>query len=266
VGTKIEWTDTVWNPITGCTPISAGCEKCYAKRMANRLRGRFGYPEKEPFNIAIHKDRFNDPINLRGNKKIFVCSMSDLFHKDVPYEAIRTMFQIMAYCKNHTFQILTKRPDRTKDIIDGFIREGDFTDISGTPVKFPINNVWFGVTAENQEMADVRIPILLQIPATVRFVSCEPMLGRIDLTKIHYDNTVEINSLTGDHGVIRPLAGKSDNKLHWVICGPETGPGARPMEMLWMEFLYMQCWKNETPFFDKKNALKLDVQQFPKAS
>jgi protein gp37 len=253
VGTKIEWTDTVWNPITGCTPISAGCEKCYAKRMANRLRGRFGYPEKEPFNIAIHKDRFNDPINLRGNKKIFVCSMSDLFHKDVPYEAIRTMFQIMAYCKSHTFQILTKRPDRMKDVIDGFIREGDFTDITGTPVKFPIKNIWGGVTIENNDYHE-RAWILLKTPLSIRFISAEPLLGPVDL------NEYELLCKTWRRGLT------IGTYLDWVIAGPETGPGARPMKREWIEALYEQCKSAEVPFFDKKNVLGLSLQQFPKAS
>ena len=167
--TKIEWADKVWNPVTGCTPISEGCEHCYAERMAKRLAGRFGYPEDEPFRVTYHEDKLTEPSSWKSPKRVFVCSMADLFHEDVSFDYLYRVFSVMGECPQHTFMILTKRPERMKAFFDGH------------QILDYIPYVWLGVTCENQARADERIPILLQIPAAVRFVSLEPMLGPVDL-------------------------------------------------------------------------------------
>lgn len=190
---KIEWTEYSWNPVTGCTPVSEGCQNCYAKRMAKRLRGRCGYPADDPFRVTLHPERLEEPLKWKKPRRVFVCSMGDLFHEDVhPYD-IMQIFNVMAKAKQHTFLVLTKRPERMlefyKRLRPGNVIPGPYFSITGigegwagSPPVLP-DNIWLGVTAENQQRADERIPILLQIPATVRFVSCEPLLSAIDLTK-----------------------------------------------------------------------------------
>ncbi len=202
---KIEWTESTWNTITGCSPVSEGCANCYAKREAEgRLRGKFGYPQDEPFRVTFHgEDRLNDPLRWKRPRKIFVCSMGDLFHEDVPFVWIDKVFQVMSECKQHRFMLLTKRPERMKSYFLGFRDEAEEKaeqEIRSKPFwlrlecdlyrnanaqfrRQPLANVWLGVTAENQERADERIPVLLQIPAAKHFVSVEPMLGHIDLVK-----------------------------------------------------------------------------------
>lgn len=176
MSTKIEWAEETWNPITGCTKISEGCANCYAERMAHRLAGRYGYPKDEPFKPGTwHLDKID--INLfRPGQRVFVCSMGDMFHKAVNIRGteMRELFECMALYPETTFMLLTKRPERMKECID-FIYGSDFPEI--------MPHVWLGVTAENQQRADERIPILLQIPAAVRFVSIEPMLGPIVLRR-----------------------------------------------------------------------------------
>lgn len=183
--TKIEWTEYSWNPVTGCTPASEGCQNCYAKRMATRLKGRYGYPEDEPFKVTLHPEKLKEPLKWKKPRRVFVCSMGDLFHEQVPDEYIAKVWEVMSNASQHTFLVLTKRPQRMKDFLarlgwyihdrDGYPMEA-VLDEGG---KYTLKNVWLGVTAENQQRADERIPILLQIPAAVRFVSIEPMLGPV---------------------------------------------------------------------------------------
>jgi len=183
--TKIEWTEYSWNPVTGCTPASEGCKNCYAKRMATRLKGRYGYPEDEPFKVTLHPEKLKEPLKWKKPRRVFVCSMGDLFHEQVPDEYIAKVWEVMNNASQHTFLVLTKRPQRMKDFLarlgwyihdrDGYPMEA-VLDEGG---KYTLKNVWLGVTAENQQRADERIPILLQIPAAVRFVSIEPMLGPV---------------------------------------------------------------------------------------
>jgi protein gp37 len=306
---KIEWTDETWNPITGCTKISAGCQNCYAERMAKgRLKGRFGYPKDDPFRPGIeHSDQWERPFKWRNPRNIFVCSMGDLFHDDVSFELVDKVLALAALCPQHTFQLLTKRPKRMNayfsasgrvrsmceaaDIIGNnqmgdpdnphwmrryykiwhkqglgrlcaWIYEGGAANIMfkrkepgreyPSWIAWPLPNLWLGVTAENQEQADKRIPILLQIPAAVRFVSVEPMLGPVDLTHLQPDDPpVEINALAGTHGVLRPHGGKN-HKLDQVICGGESGPRARPMHPDWARSLRDQCVCAGVPFFFKQ--------------
>lgn len=226
--TKIEWASKVWNPISGCSPVSAGCEHCYARRMANRLRGRFGYPADDPFRVTVHPDRFDEPTRWRTPSRIFVCSMGDLFHDDVPDEIQFRVLLTMTKNTQHTFCVLTKRPTRMREILSSW---------SGW--KAP-KHIWLGVSVENQPATDERIPILLQTPAALRFVSVEPMLWPVSLA-LYLPCTMR-----GRGGPIRDSGG-----LDWVICGGDTGPGARTMHPDWVRSLRDQCQAAGVPFFFK---------------
>jgi protein gp37 len=226
--TRIEWATEMWNPITGCSPISEGCTHCYARRMANRLRGRFGYPADDPFRVTLHKDRLGDPDKwqwAKRPKRIFVCSMGDLFHEDVPpdwindvYDAIWRGLPLLASHYN-TYMLLTKRPDQAMN----WLRWRRDQRLK-TPVAHP--HIWFGVTTENQECFDERVPEMY-FPAGKHFISAEPLLGPLDLSA-HI------------------------NKLDWVIVGAETGPGARPLKIEWVENIIRQCKEAGVPVFVKK--------------
>ncbi len=274
--TKIEWTEYSWNPVSGCTPISEGCQNCYARRMANRLRGRCGYPKENPFKVTLHPERLDEPLKWRKPRKVFVCSMSDLFHPDVPFHYISNIFDIMCSWRwpnkeaerigdeslledpGHTYMVLTKRPERVQDWLQWLFEywPGD------SPVNVNLSaeghfgrHIWFGVTVENQQRADERIPILLQIPAAVRFVSVEPMLGPIYLSGLNC-------------GVYRPwldFVAYPQNRglLSWVICGGESGPGARPMHPDWARSLRDQCQSAGVPFFFKQWGEYCSPSQMP---
>jgi len=280
--TSIEWTRScygskpvkgkAWNATTGCNDdiVSPGCEHCYARRMARRLAGRYGYPMDEPFRVTMHPYRLAMPLRWRKPRRIFVDSMGDLFHEDVPDEFIAAVFGVMAACPQHTFLVLMKRPERMAKWFEwvaaqplhnawrcarfaldgGYIpkkhREPVMMVGQGLPPHpWPLPNVWLGVTAEDQQRADARIPLLLQTPAAVRFVSVEPMLGQVWLDAI----------LMSPHfpGIAtNALRRHNDTSLNWVICGAETGPGARPMDPEWARSLLAQCRAAGVPFFFKK--------------
>lgn len=235
--TRIEWTDVTWSPVTGCAPISEGCENCYARRMAKRLRGRCGYPADEPFKVTLHPERLDEPLKWKKPRRVFVCSMGDLFHEDVPRWMRFEVMDIILQAKQHTFLILTKRPANMKEFFEWYYNK------AGRTIE-TIKNLWLGVTAENQARADERIPILLQIPAAVRFVSVEPMLGQVNIA-----------GYLGFNGPRRMGDGLTyywtAPKLDWVICGGETGPGARPMHPDWARSIRDQCQESGTPFFFK---------------
>jgi protein gp37 len=260
---KIEWLrgadgspGKTWNPITGCTKVSAGCANCYAERQAKRfprsgkIFGSFGSEATVSGAIGFdtvltHPDRLDDPLRWRKPRRVFVCSMGDLFHEDVPYSFYSAVRMTMLRCPQHTFIILTKRPERMLHIYgaDG-----------------PLPNVWIGVSVENQAAADERIPLLLQTDAAVRFVSVEPMLGDVRLWGITdgswYDRegATRYDALTGsawyggtgDHG----LGGGP--KLDWVICGSESGPRRRECDIDWVRNLRDQAIASNTPFFLKQ--------------
>ena len=160
----IEWTESTWNPVTGCTKISDGCLNCYAERMAKRLAGRYGYPKDRPFRVTLHPNRLNQPLRWKGRHVIFVCSMSDLFHDAVPDDYIFQILKIIKLCPQHTFQILTKRAER-------------MYEISRSVGAWP-ENAWLGVTVESAKYAS-RVDYLRQIDAAVRFISFEPLLGDV---------------------------------------------------------------------------------------
>ena len=225
----IGWTDQTWNPITGCTKVSEGCLHCYAERMSERLAGRYGYPADHPFRVTLHSDKLVEPVRWRKPRHVFVCSMGDLFHDDVPFDRIMDVWDVMGECSQHTFQVLTKRPERMRE----FARWMEDVEL----MRCAHSNVWLGVTAENQARANERIPVLLDTPAAVRFVSVEPMLEPVDIMPW-------LHSLS-----------RTDTALDWVICGPETGPGARPFDIQWACDLRDQCAEAGVPFWFKGGLL-----------
>ena len=222
---KIESTDTTWNPVTGCTKVSPGCYHCYAERMAKRLRGRCGYPADDPFKVTLHYDRLEDPYSWRKPRKVFVCSMGDLFHPDVPLFFIAVVFETMRENRMHNFQVLTKRPERLQEFVRMY-KDHFSVDLS------IIKNIWLGVSCETQVEANIRIPYLLHTPAAVRFVSLEPLIDEIDLGWF--------------------IGSEPQASLDWVIVGGESGPRARPMYPRWARKLRDQCVGGGIPFFFKQ--------------
>jgi protein gp37 len=274
---KIEWTEYSWNPVSGCTPISEGCQNCYAKRMSKRLAGRCGYPADDPFRVTLHPERLDEPLKWKKPRRVFVCSMGDLFHEDVPEIEIMRVFAVMADAQQHTYLVLTKRPERMKEVLTSPSIANDvwlMTNIGISEEKpiWPLPNVWLGVTAENQARADERIPILLQIPAAVRFVSIEPMLGPVDLTRIGGDwyGNGRINALKGlqnddtyVHEYNLRWKAKHCGELDWVICGSESGPNHRKTKIEWIRDLREQCISANVPFFLKQMEINGRMVKMP---
>lgn len=256
--TKIEWTEYSWNPVTGCTPISEGCQNCYARRMANRLRGRCGYPADDSFRVTLHPERLGEPLRWKEPRRVFVCSMGDLFHEDVPRWMRFEVMDIILQAKQHTFLILTKRPANMKEFFEWYYSK------AGRTIE-TIKNLWLGVTAENQSRADERIPILLQIPAAVRFVSIEPMLGPIRLQR---DWLMCPGGAEYGHGMslTRVHAGGCCDRhprIHWVICGSESGPNHRKTKIEWIRDLREQCISANVPFFLKQMEINGRMVKMP---
>jgi protein gp37 len=206
----IEWTEMTWNPVTGCTKVSEGCRHCYAERMAMRLRAMGNRRYVNGFKVTLHEDLVDLPKTMRQSRLIFVNSMSDLFHEDVPADFIARVFDTMAACAQHTFQVLTKRSRRLKEI--------------ASRLPWP-ENVWMGVSVEDDRVVR-RIDDLREVPAAVRFLSCEPLLGPLDHLRL--------------------------DAIGWVIVGGESGPGARPMQRAWVESIQKQCRRAQVPFFFKQ--------------
>lgn len=293
---RIEWTEATWNPVVGCTKVSPGCANCYAERMAYRL----ACAEKAPYNagiirgagdagkplrarwtgkVALNEAALARPLHWRKPRRIFVCSMSDLFQESVPFEWIDRVFAVMALCPQHTFQVLTKRPERMAEWLtakravrfmghaaeDKPVWHHVSTQMNGyyrnpvpntyrlsVPIEFgdnwPLPNVWLGTSVENQMMADARIPHLLRCPATVRFLSAEPLLGPVDLANIRKKGIVtdaiggvywaEAN---GKKLTIDPIGSTYEKIISWVIVGGESGPGARPCNIEWIRSIVGQC-------------------------
>lgn len=246
--TKIDWADYVWNPVTGCTKVSAGCKNCYAERHANRFWG-----ERKFTDVICHEDRLDQPLHIKKPGRVFVNSMSDLFHPCVDDGFIMNVFIRMYECPNLTFIILTKRPERMStwvkiEWIDGL------SNRETNDINTPLENVWLGVSVENQQTADERIPILLQTPAAVRFVSYEPALGAVNLSKYL------ITKFYNRGPEYAPLNIKS---IDWVICGSESGPGARPFDMDWARNLRDQCQAANVPFFLKQMPVEAKLVKMP---
>jgi len=235
--TKIDWCEEVWNPITGCSKISPGCDRCYASRMALRLAGRCGYPAKDPFQVTFHRDNLTKPKSWKRPRIVFVNSMGDLFHDDVRDEWIQTVMEVVESCPQHTFLILTKRIARAVEFFGGSSGAG----LSAPPLP----NLWLGVTVENADYL-WRIEVLARIPAAKHFVSVEPALGPVDITPW----LPQIKRI--ENGITVPVTiGEHVPGLDWVIMGGETGPGARPMHPAWARSVRDQCKATGVPFFFK---------------
>ena len=222
---KIEWTDSTWNPVMGCTPVSQGCTKCFARAMIKRFAGCKGWPIA-PRKVTLFPERLEQPLRWGGHKKIFVCDMGDLFHKDVPQYFISRIFKTMAACPQHTFQVLTKRPGLARAF---FVNN---TNIHGQLNAYdewidqPLPNVWLGVSVENQATADERREHLRQTPAAVKFVSYEPALGSVDWTGWEF--------------------------VDQIISGGESGPQARPSHPIWHRATRDFCQENNIAYFMKQ--------------
>lgn len=272
MSTKISWTDESWNPVTGCAKIAPGCLNCYAHRIHQQRHKAYHegkkLPEQYKWNftqIRLHKDRLEDPLHWKKPRKIFVCSMGDLFHKNVPFEFISKVLTTIAKSQQHIYQILTKRPKRMAEYFEEY--EGVYVGKpKAEPVYFPLPNLWLGTSISTQADADKNIPILLQIPAAVRFLSVEPMLpGKIDLwhgtpgweqcrcgkilkmPKVGHARCDCIN-YDGNMGGVFPLI----NNIDWVIIGCESGPNARLCSLDDIRHIRDQCKAANVPVFIKQ--------------
>lgn len=259
--TPIEWTDATWNPTAGCSIVSPGCTNCYAMKVAYRLQhnpdpnvaGKYaGLTTKvngRPVwtgTVRLWPPALDMPLKRKRATTYFVDSQSDLFHENLPDADIDRVFAVMARCPQHTFQILTKRAERMRAYFaDARARQAAWREHAGPDVVaargWPLPNVWLGVSVDDQPRADERIPVLLETPAVVRFLSCEPLLGPVDLTRV---GRAARNVLGGN-----PAAGA---RVDWVIAGGESGPEARPMHPSWPRELRDQCVANDAAFFLKQ--------------
>ncbi|PYX39685.1 MAG: hypothetical protein DMG81_08820 [Acidobacteria bacterium] len=215
LNSHIEWTDATWNPVRGCVKISPGCKHCYAETFAERFRGVKGHPYEQGFDLRLVPEKLFEPFSWRSSKRVFVNSMSDLFQDGVPDGYIELVARVMATTKWHTYQVLTKRAERLRSLLSGKL-------LSAAEQE----NVWWGVSVEDRKHGLRRIDELRQAPATVRFLSIEPLLedlGEFDLSGIN-----------------------------WVIVGGESGPGARPMSKEWVVSIRDQCRDAGVPFFFKQ--------------
>lgn len=305
-GTAIEWTEATWNPVTGCDRVSPGCDNCYAATLAKRLKA-MGNPRYQNdgarktsgpgFGVTLHHDQLELPFRWKKSRVVFVNSMSDLFHPDVPNDFICDVFSVMALAYQHTFQVLTKRPRR----MAGLLNDGKFNyevgcriseyidrhDLYRAPlgryawdvlklgdeiddtIELPLPNVWLGTSVEDQKWADQRIPQLLETPATVRFLSCEPLLESVDISSWLGGN-VERSVAVREHdrGTSAPpngghqgpradligigSVGSRSSAIHWVIVGGESGPVHRPFNIEWARSLRDQCLEARVPYFFKQ--------------
>jgi protein gp37 len=237
-GSSIEWTDATWNPVTGCDRTSPGCDNCYALTLAGRLKA-MGQPKYQNdgdartsgpgFGLTLHPDELGTPLRWRKPRMVFVNSMSDLFHPEVPDGFILGVFGVMAQAEQHTFQILTKRPQRMAKLLEWAHHEIGW-------LSAPLPNVWLGTSVENQRYADLRIPHLLRTPAAIRFLSVEPLLGPVDLRL--------------PDPLREPVF--ENSTVDWVIVGGESGAGRRPMDPEWARSIRDQCDAGAVPFFFKQ--------------
>lgn len=270
----IVWCDVTWNPLRGCSRVSEGCRNCYAERVASRFSGpgmhyeglaemRNGKP-RWTGKLKLVEEHLGDPLRWRKQRRVFVNSMSDLLHESVPDEWIDRIFAVMALASRHTFQILTKRPARMLE----YLTHPDRFDLvesaiwSGLPpekrpdldqIGWPLPNVWLGVSIEDQRAANARIPMLLQTPAAVRFVSCEPLLENVDLCNVTVGERSFADALSGvDLDRTPPLHSVHAPRIDWVIVGGESGRNARPMHPDWARSLRDQCRSSNVAFFLKQ--------------
>jgi protein gp37 len=228
----IQWTDATWNPVTGCTEVSPGCDHCYARTFAERWRGVPGHHFEQGFDVKIWPDRLEIPLGWKKPRRVFVNSMSDLFHRDIPDDFIREVFFTMMLANQHTYQVLTKRPDRMRRFMrdnsaESIEERGDGFQarLPSDCMAWPAPNIWLGVSIESVDYA-WRSDMLRETPAAVRFLSCEPLLGHL------------------------PAIALRD--MDWVIVGGESGRGNRPMELQWGRDIRDDCKAMSIPFFFKQ--------------
>lgn len=251
---RIEWTEATWNCVTGCSKISAGCDHCYAETFAERWRGVPGHHFENGFDVTLRPERLDQPLRWKRPRRIFVNSMSDLFHEAVPDSYIAEVFGVMAQTPQHTYQLLTKRHGRMRSLLlnqPSFQRRFCF--------RWPLPNLWIGISAEDQKWADIRIPALLDTPAAVRFVSAEPLLGPITLKLDWLAQRCcpicgEFADVEGSCGPLHDAMLENPGGIGWVIAGGESGPGARPMRAEWARSLQDQCAAAGVPFFFKQDS------------
>jgi protein gp37 len=259
--TKIEWTDATWNPVTGCTRVSPGCVNCYIDwappfRINDRhfrdATGQRSHEIGSTTGVLLHPERLDQPLRWKRPRRIFVNSLSDLFHESIPDEYIAKVFAAMAMAPQHTFQILTKRHGRMRSLLSSSsfpelvtvwawrLFPGNAIRVRQPVLSLPLPNVWLGVTVEDQERANLRIPVLLDTPAAVRFLSCEPLLDHVDLRR----------------GIYAAASGRTLGTtlqgIDWVIVGGESGPNARPMHPEWPRWIRDQCNAAAVPFLFKQ--------------
>lgn len=284
MGTKIEWTDATWNCVTGCTKVSSGCRFCYAETIANRFWAT-QYPPVDGrprrfTDVICHPDRLEIPLHWRKPRRVFVNSMSDLFHKDIPLEFIAAVFGVMAATPHHTYQILTKRPDRALEFCDEYHRASECLwtaelfvrqesgkhepRLDGVSPPWPLRNVWLGVSVEDQATADARLAVLAKIPAAVRFASYEPGLAAVDfrfpaganpVNAKRPENFEKWSKAQQDdwyEGTARATYMAQCDTLDWVIVGGESGAGTRPFDVQWARDTIAQCKAAGVPCFVKQ--------------
>jgi protein gp37 len=212
---KIEWTDATWNPVRGCTKISPGCKHCYAETFAERFKGVAGHPFEHGFKLRLVPEKLADPIRWRTPRKIFVNSMSDLFHPDVPDAFIENVCRVMIAADWHTYQVLTKRADRMSQLLQTTLKHAAQS-----------SHIWWGVSVEDRSYGLPRVELLQRARPSIAFLSVEPLIE--ELGPMNLEN------------------------IHWVIVGGESGPGARPMEADWVRSIRSQCKTHKIPFFFKQ--------------
>lgn len=212
---KIEWTDVTWNPVRGCQKISPGCKNCYAEAFAERFRGVPNHPYEQGFDLRLLPEKLSDPFRWTTPKTVFVNSMSDLFQQDVPNSFIADVTRVMTTANWHTYQVLTKRAERMKELLKHELRFAS-----------KAKHIWWGVSVEDRKYGLPRINQLRAAPVAVRFLSVEPLL----------EDLGELNL----------------NGIHWVIVGGESGPGCRPVEQSWVDSILQQCKAANVPFFFKQ--------------
>jgi len=287
---NIEWTNTTWNPVIGCTPVSPGCLNCYAATMARRLEA-MGRPEYAVRGLETARgkvvriaevrggravftgevrclpERLTEPLHWKRPRMVFVNSMSDLFHEAVPFEFIGAVHKVIAAASQHQFQVLTKRPERAVEFYK-WLRSHVADVVYGTPMvgggrselsddgvhdalmgafESPLPNLWLGTSVEDQDRANERVPHLMRCPAAVRFLSCEPLLGAVDLDACGATPCDAVDGFPDTIGCPKPCPG-----VNWVIVGGESGPHARPCDVAWIRSIVRQCREAGVPCFVKQ--------------
>lgn len=219
--TNIEWTDRTWNPVTGCSKVSQGCKNCYAERMAKRLKAMNQPRYLNGFNVTVHEDLLDRPSKWKKPCKVFVNSMSDLFHEHVPIDFIAKVFDSMFKYDHHIYQVLTKRPERIPELFS-------YWETNNYNIDVIPKHIWIGTSIENMDVLD-RITRLIEVKAEIRFLSCEPLLGPLYIECY-----------------------LADSVINWVIVGGESGPKSRSLEKQWVIEIRDQCLKHDIPFFFKQ--------------